>query len=180
MFTIKFKGVALGAPLKEVLSQLKKDFDYVMKHNGYTILEGKFAGYRDCTIYVDAEKDDEIVSTVSVYFPQTDNWNNLFSQYKELKETLTEKYGEPTDCKEKNIKQRPQSVFDEVYGYESNKISQLIKGKIDCHAIFNPSIFGKIKLTMVGYDDSNTGAVLLMYHDQLSQKKKTESADEDL
>ena len=181
MFTIKFKGVTLGTPLREVLPQLKKDFDYVTKYKGYTILEGKFAGYRDCSIYIGAEDDDEIVSVVSVHFPRTGNWDTLLSQYEELKEALTEKYGEPTDCIEKNIKQKSQSGVDEVYGYESNKISQLIKGKIDCHATFKPSIFGEIKLSLVGYEDSNTGAVFLMYCDLLSQKKKTESAyDEDL
>lgn len=179
-FTIKFKGVALGAPLKEVLPQLKRDLEYVMQYHNYTILKGKFAGFNDCVIYIDAVNDDDVVSVINVYFPQTGNWNTLLSQYKELKEALTEKYGEPADCIEKNIKQKFQSGADEVYGYKSNKISQLIKGKIDCHAIFKPSIFGEIKLSLVGYEDSNTGAVSLMYCDLLSLKGKTESADEDL
>lgn len=180
MFTIKFKGVALGAPLEDILPQLEKDSEYVMTYEGYTILKGRFAGFYDCTIYIDAANDDDVVSVINVYFPQTDNWNTLLSQYKELKEALTEKYGEPEDCIEKNIKHKYKSNVNEVYGYKPTGISQLIKGKIDCHAIFKPSILGEIKLSLVGYEDSNTGAVSLMYCDLLSLKKKTESADEDL
>ena len=66
------------------------------------------------------------------------------------------------------------------FPHKGGDYSQLIKGKIDCHAIFKPSIFGEIKLSLVGYEDSNTGAVSLMYCDLLSLKGKTESADEDL
>ena len=168
MFTIKFKGVTLGAPLREVLPQLEKDFDYVMSYKGYTILKGKFAGYRDCSIYLNAEDEDEIVSVVSVYLPATNNWNTLYTQYCILKSSLTEKYGEPKECEE------------DLIGRRHNKILDLIYGGISCKATFSASVFGEVKLELFGYENTKEGTVYLMYYDKLSMKKQGEADAEDL
>lgn len=168
MFTIKFKGVSLGSPLKEVLPQLQKDFDYVSTYKGFTILKGKFAGYRDCTIYVGAENEDEIVSLISVYFPTINNWNALYTQYCNLKKSLTEKYGEPYECEE------------DLIGRRQNKILDLINGEISCNTIFSASVMGRVKLSLFGYEDLVEGAVCLTYTDLLSVKKQKEIDDDDL
>lgn len=168
MFTIKFKGVSLGAPLKEVLPQLLKDFDYVSTYRGFTILKGKFAGYRDCSIYVNAENEDEIVSLINVCFPTTNNWNTLYTQYCNLKESLTEKYGEPYECEE------------DLIGRRQNKIIDLINGDISCNTNFSASVMGKVKLSLSGYEDLREGAVCLTYTDLLSVKKQKEIDDDDL
>lgn len=168
MFTIKFKGVTLGAPLQEVLPQLKKDFEYVTTYKGYTILKGKFAGYRDCSIYINAEKKDEIVSGVSVYFPTTSDWNTLYTQYCNLKNSLTEKYGDPIECEENLV------------GRRQDKIRDLINGDISCKTIFGASVLGEVKLGLHGYDDLKEGAVYLMYTDLLSLKKQKDIDADDL
>ena len=168
MFTIKFKGVTLGAPLKEVLPQLEKDFEYITLHKGFTVLKGKFAGYRDCTIYLNAEDEDEIVSAVSVYLPTTNNWNTLYSQYCNLKSSLTEKYGAPQECKE------------DLKGYRHNKILDLIYGDIICESVFGVSVFGDIQLRIFGYEDFKEGSVYLIYRDLLSVKKQNNIDAEDL
>ena len=168
IFTVKFKGVTLGAPLKEVLPQLEKNFEYVMEYKGNTILKGKFAGYRDCTIYVQAEDEDDIVSAVSVFFPTTNNWNTLYTQYRNLKNSLTQKYGEPKECEENLI------------GRRRNKILDLIYGDINCEAVFTPSVFGQIDLKLFGYEDIREGCVYLMYTDLLSLKKQGAADSDDL
>ena len=168
MFTIKFKGVTLGAPLREVLPQLEKDFDYVMSYKGYTILKGKFAGYRDCSIYVGAENDNEIVSVVAVYLPTTSNWNSLYTQYCNLKSSLSQKYGEPKECNE------------DLVGRRQNKILDLIYGDISCKTIFAASVFGEVQLSLSGYEESSEGAILLQYTDLLSLKKQGDIDADDL
>ncbi len=168
MFTIKFKGVTLGVPLREVLPQLEKDFDYVMSYKGYTILKGKFAGYRDCSIYVGAENENEIVSVVGVYLPTTNNWNSLYTQYCNLKSSLIQKYGEPKECNE------------DLIGRRQNKILDLISGDISCKTIFVASVFGEVQLSMFGYEESREGAILLQYTDLLSLKKQGDIDAEDL
>jgi len=168
MFTIKFKGVSLGAPLKEVLPQLMKDFEYVTTYGGFTILKGKFAGYRDCNINIMAENEDDIVSMINVSFPDTNNWNTLYTQYCNLKKSLTEKYGEPIECEE------------DLIGRRQNKILDLIKGDISCETIFISNIFGKIQLKLYGHENTNEGCVWLTYTDLLSSKKQGEIDAEDL
>lgn len=168
MFTIKFKGVTLGAPLKDVLPLLEKDFEYVMSYNGYTILKGKFAGYRDCSIYLNAEDEDEIVSIVAIYLPYTDSWNTLYAQYCNLKSSLAEKYGEPKDCKE------------DLIGRRYNKILDLIHNDISCKTVFGVSVFGEVELGLFGYEGSRKGAVILKYIDLLSIKRQGDVDAEDL
>lgn len=168
MFTIKFKGVTLGAPLRDVLPQLEEEFEYVMKLNGYTILKGKFAGYRDCSIYVGAEYGNEIVSVVGVYLPTTNNWNSLYTQYCNLKSSLIQKYGEPKECNE------------DLVGRRQNKILDLIFGDISCKTIFGASVFGEVQLSLFGYEESRKGAVLLQYIDLLSLKRQQAADSDDL
>ncbi len=178
LYTIKFKGVALGTPLKEVLPQLEQSFRYHTQYDGYTILEGKFAGYDGCSVYIDASEDDEIVSAVMVYFPDTDNWEALCLLYRRLKESLTEKYGEPVDCSEKNLNNNKTS--DEMFGYSRNKIRELIKNNITCETTFGVSAVGLVKLSITGYETSNTAAVYLVYKDVTALEKKHQKVNEDL
>lgn len=46
-------------------------------------------------------KQKDLVSKISVIFPERDTWRELSSNYYSLKEMLTEKYGEPADVTEK-------------------------------------------------------------------------------
>lgn len=69
-------------------------------HKTYAHLEGSFAGYSDCDIYVFTLKSADIVSSVMVEFPYHREWAELSDNYNELKEMLTEKYGNPTKCVE--------------------------------------------------------------------------------
>ena len=115
-----------------------------------------------------AENEDEIVSMISVFFPDTNNWNTLYTQYCNLKKSLTEKYGEPFECEE------------DLIGRRQNKILDLINGDISCETIFISNIFGKIQLKLFGDEYTNRGSVSLTYTDLLSIKKQGEIDAEDL
>jgi hypothetical protein len=65
------------------------------------MLEGDFAGYKDCFIGVSTLEQKDLVSRITVVFPDRDTWTSLSSNYYNLKELLTEKYGEPSEVVEK-------------------------------------------------------------------------------
>ena len=67
--------------------------------DGFAILKGDFATYKDCIIGVVKSKD--LVSQITVTFPERDTWSSLSCNYFSLKEMLTEKYGKPSDYVEK-------------------------------------------------------------------------------
>ena len=59
------------------------------------VLEGDFAGFRQCTVFVYTVRPINLVSLVSVMFPSRETWADLERDYNFLKSILTEKYGDP-------------------------------------------------------------------------------------
>jgi hypothetical protein len=64
-------------------------------------LEGDFASYKNCTVGVSTLKAKDLVCKIKVLFPDLENWSSLSSNYFNLKDMLTEKYGRPAESKEK-------------------------------------------------------------------------------
>lgn len=97
-----FKGIPIDGNLYEYISRLEKSgFKLVEKENGVAMLKGDFAAYKDCIIGVATLKQKDLVSKITVLFPEYDTWSSLSSNYFNLKELLTEKYGEPSESMEK-------------------------------------------------------------------------------
>lgn len=97
-----FKGVPINGKLNEYVLKMKKTgFTHIGTERGIAMLKGDFAGYKSCTIGVATLKQKDLVSKISVIFPEKDTWSTLSSNYFDLKELLTEKYGEPSQVVEK-------------------------------------------------------------------------------
>lgn len=97
-----FKGIPIDGTLNEFTSKLKSDgFDHVGTEDGSAILLGDFAGYKQCLIGAVTLQQKDLVSQVTVIFPENETWSDLSSNYFYLKELLTEKYGEPEKVVEK-------------------------------------------------------------------------------
>lgn len=65
--------------------------------SGISLLEGDFASYKNCIVGVATLKQKDLVSKITVIFPESDTWSGLSSNYYSLQEMLSEKYGKPTD-----------------------------------------------------------------------------------
>ena len=65
------------------------------------MLSGDFAGYKNCMVGVATLKHKDLVSKITVMFPACDTWSSLYGNYFNLKEMLTQKYKEPSNCVEK-------------------------------------------------------------------------------
>lgn len=169
-FAIQFKGITLGGTLKEILPRLLKDYQYLTQVNGTTtVLTGRFAGYNNCLIYVTGVNENDIVDNISVSLPSSEFWNLVYAQYKTLKTSLTEKYGEPIECVEH---------FEKT----DDMISSLINGNTVCTTTFQPhgTAFGEIIIFLSGIQNPKSVSVIISYMDRLAQFIQNEKNKNDL
>ncbi|MCX2679579.1 hypothetical protein OOZ15_06445 [Galbibacter sp. EGI 63066] len=154
---LSFKDVPIDGTLDEYVSKIKKSgFSHLGTEDGTAILNGDFAGYKDCYVGVSTLKQMDLVSKIVVKFPEPNNWSFLSSNYFSLKEMLTEKYGEPSENVEKFDSFEPE-----------DDLSKMIKvglGECKYYAIYETEK-GSIKLSIFG--DISNHSVLLSYFDKL-------------
>jgi hypothetical protein len=99
---LSFKGIPIDGTLAVYVSKMKNSgFIHKGTEDGIAIFDGDFASYKGCIIGASTLKQKDVVSKIVVLFPDRDNWSSLSSNYFNLKELLTEKYGKPSDCVEK-------------------------------------------------------------------------------
>ena len=83
---LSFKGVPIDGTLNEYVQKMKqKGFDYVGTENGIAILTGDFAAYKGCTVGVATLKQEDLVSKITVIFPNCETWAGLANNYYSLK-----------------------------------------------------------------------------------------------
>lgn len=98
---LKFKGVPMDGPVDEFVEKIKgNDLRTTKKSEDVTILNGTFAGYRNCNVFVFPSRKNGYVRMVGVNFDEQNTWFGLYSDYSNLKSMLTKKYGEPAKCEE--------------------------------------------------------------------------------
>ena len=99
---LTFKGVPIDGTLDEYISKMKKSgFSHIGTEDGTAILNGDFAGYKNCYVGVSTLKQKDLVHKIAVIFPDKETWSTLSGNSFDLKKMLTEKYGKPTDVIEK-------------------------------------------------------------------------------
>ena len=98
---LTFKGVPIDGTLNEYVKKMENaGFSYLGQEDGTAMLQGDFAGYKNCIIGVSTLKAVNVVSTIGVIFPFCEDWSSLERNYEGLKSMLTKKYGEPAEVKE--------------------------------------------------------------------------------
>ena len=113
---LTFKGVPIDGTLDEYVSKMKKSgFIHKDTEDETAILEGDFASYKNCIVGVSTLKQKNLVSKIIVVFPDHDTWSSLSSNYFNLKEMLTEKYGNPSECVEKFQSYTPSDDGSKMY-----------------------------------------------------------------
>lgn len=114
---LSFKGVPIDGTLAEYVLKMKKGgFTHTQTKDGLAILEGDFASYKSCYVGVSTLKTKDLVCKIVVLFPDRDTWSTLSSNYFNLKEMLTEKYGSPSEVVEKfDSRSQPDDDGDKMY-----------------------------------------------------------------
>lgn len=167
-----FKGVPIDGTLEEYVSQMKKSgFIHLGTDDGIAILNGDFAGYKDCTIGVSTLKQIDLVHSIAVIFSDKETWSTLSSNYFELKTMLTEKYGKPSVVLEK---------FDnDLQPRDDN--SKMYEVKFDRCKYYSiwETEKGDIQLS-IEHNNVTSCFVKLAYFDKINNNKIKSSAINDL
>lgn len=170
---LSFKGVPINGTLKEYTdAMMKAGFHYEGTQDGISLLTGDFAGHKGCIIGVSTLKSCDVVSHIAVIFPNKDTWSAVLSDYETLKSMLTEKYGYPSDSKEK---------FTDYVGDYSNVLVMIAlkEDKYEWYTTFSTEL-GDIELSIIKRTKYNTAAVRLSYYDKANSDKVRQSAMDDL
>ena len=170
---LSFKGVPIDGTLKAYTdAMIKAGFHYEGTYDGVAALSGDFAGHKGCTIGVYTLKNLDVVSFISVLFPDQETWTSLKSEYETLKSMLTEKYGEPEESKE--------FFTTHIGNYENFLVMHALKEeKFEWYTNFSTEL-GTIKLTISEGEEYSTGRVVLVYMDKANGEKVRNAAMDDL
>lgn len=152
-----FKGIPINGTLESFIEKMQeKDFTLINKNNSSAMMEGTFAGYNDCKIFINPSIITKQITNILVIFPPNRTWTFTNYTYEHLKQMLTKKYGEPSLCNEKFLT-NTQPTNDE------EKFKALTKQKCFYTTFFNTEL-GFINLE-ISYDDAIGAFTKLIYID---------------
>ena len=93
---LTFKGVPIDGTLSEYVKKMKSaGFEYLEGGIDYAVLQGDFAGFKDCNVLIYTLDAINVVSKICVLFPECNVWSSLEQNYNLLKSMLSQKYGVP-------------------------------------------------------------------------------------
>lgn len=167
-----FKGVPIDGTLNEYVSKMKQSgFTLIGTEDGVAMLKGDFAAYKGCVIGVATLKGKDLVSKITVIFPEQETWSSLSSNYYNLKELLTEKYGEPSEIVEKfDTYSEPDDNGDRMHAVKMDNCKYYTT-----YELKNGSI-------QISIDHQNVMScfVTLTYFDKINSEKVRQKAIDDL
>lgn len=169
---LTFRGVPITGTLNEYVSKMEKNgFTLIGKEDGTAILQGDFAAYKDCIIGVATLSQKDLVSKITVIFPERRTWASLSANYYNLKELLTEKYGEPSEVVEKfDTRIEPKD--------DNSKMHEVRMNRSKYHTTFELEN-GSIRLSIEN-DRFMTCFVMLSYFDKINSEIIRQRALDDL
>lgn len=166
---MKFKGIPMEGTLQSFTNKLKaKGYTPIDTQDDLSLLEGEFAGYKNCTIGVVADKSG-MICKVSVVFPEMEKWGDLEKCYMNYKAMLKEKYGKPEDC----VEHFQNSYVDDDF----SKIHELKMDKCKYYSTFTCEE-GSIQLEITHLN--LTCFVRISYFDNANQDNLRKQIIEDL
>jgi len=169
---LTFKGVPIDGTLAGYVAKMKLNgFTHISSEAGLALLKGDFAGYKACTVGVTTLKDLDLVYKVVVLFPEKPTWSTLSGDYFNLKQMLTEKYGEPAEVTEE---------FQSAYQPEDDK-SKMYEVQFDrCkYKSIWQTDKGQIQMS-ISHTDISSCYVILAYFDEINSEKIRKNAKDDL
>lgn len=171
---LKFKGVPIDGKLEDFVSRMKrKGFKHVGTQDDTEIMQGDFADFKECTVYVTTLDNKDLVSRIAVTFPEQDQWEYLHGDYKHLKGLLTEKYGKPSSCTEKfqsSYGSGPKDDGDKMYEVKFDRCKYETRFTTDNGEI----------ILWIEHDGVSSCYVMLSYKDKENGNVIREHAKEDL
>jgi hypothetical protein len=166
-----FKGVPIDGTLIDYVSKMKQNgFTLIATNDGVAMLKGDFAAYKDCVIGVATLKQKDLVSKITVVFPELETWSLLSSNYYSLKDMLTEKYGKPAKIVEDFQNDDPKD--------DGSKMDAVKFDKCKYYTTFKTEK-GTIQLS-IEHNGVTSCFVLLSYFDNINSEIIKAKAKDDL
>ncbi|MBD5230039.1 MAG: hypothetical protein HDS69_08420 [Bacteroidales bacterium] len=169
---LTFKGVPIDGTLEDFVSEMEKaGFTYIAEENGAAVLQGDFAGFKECNIYVATLHGMDIVNAITVIIPSRTDWSDIEQKYRMLNELLTEKYGEPAENTEE---------FHSYLDPRSNhdKLRALVMDNCDFKTVYDTP---KGKITVFIDSEHGLGSFLhLKYSDKINSDNLRSKVIDDL
>jgi len=167
-----FKGVPINGTLNEYVSKMKQNgFSQIKTEDGVALLRGDFAAYKNCTVGVATLKQKDLVSKITVLFPESDTWSSLSGNYFSLKDMLTQKYGKPSECVEKfDTYSKPSDDGDRMHEVKMDRCKYYTTYETDK---------GSIQLS-IEHESVVSCYVVLSYYDKINSDIIKEKAIDDL
>lgn len=161
---LEFKGIPLDGKLSDFVSKLSKEgFTFKEYARDYVaVMEGNFAG-NNATIYILSTQKSKIVWKVAVNYDKKESWSSLKSDYYNMKELFTKKYGDTNKHYE---------FFSKPY-YEGDGYELQALRKEKCHYIS----FYDLPLGKALVEISQFGHIQIGYEDNINYKLKKEEEE---
>lgn len=170
-----FKGVPIDGTVNSFVQKMKqKGFTAVTNDGQTAMMNGAFAGYKNCNVGIYRAIEKDLVFRVAVFFETEKQWSMLERTYFALKEMLTKKYGKPSFCIEE---------FDSYSQPKDDMIKMLYAEQDKCkygteYETDEGSIVLNIAHVKVEYKDFCY--VTLIYTDNTNFSTAEKSASDDL
>ncbi|MBN8670438.1 MAG: hypothetical protein J0L80_07110 [Chitinophagales bacterium] len=169
---LSFKGVPIDGTLASYVSKMKAvGFTHKLTKGGMALLDGEFASYKNCHIGVSTLKAKDIVYKIAVIFPERETWSELSTNYYNLQELLTEKYGRPSETVEDfQSTVQPKDDSDRMYEVKFDRCNYFTTYETEK---------GTIQLS-IGHDGVIRCYVKLLYVDKINGETVKKQALDDL
>lgn len=116
-------------------------------------------------------KEKDLVSKITVIFPEQETWSSLSSNYYNLKELLTEKYGEPSEIIEKfDTYSEPDDNSDRIHAVKMDNCKYYTTYELEN---------GSIQIS-IDHQSVMSCFVKLTYFDKINSEKIRQKAIDDL
>ena len=170
---LTFKGIPITGTLEDFAQKMEaKGFKKTFSDTTGVVLEGEFAGYSGCQIYVIKIPNRNIVYRVDVGFPKESSWARLEKEYNQFKDMLTNKYGKPTSHSE-TFKEGVLAFSDAA------KMRSLKVGNCDYWTQWEVDN-GYIQVEIVPITNTDNGYISLTYYDKINGALADKAKEDDL
>ena len=170
---LTFKGIPITGTLESFAQKMEaKGFKKIDSDKTCVVLEGEFAGYSGCRIFVHKVPNRDIVHKVVVVFPEKSSWARLEEEYNKFKGMLTNKYGEPSLHSE-TFKEGASTFSDYA------KMSSLKAGNCAYWSAWKVEN-GVIQVQIVSLPNTDDGYICLVYFDEINDALADKAKADDL
>lgn len=162
---LKFKGIPIEGSIDAFENKLvAQGYKQYMRNDPGHVLEGTFAGVKNCHIFIFCTQKTRQIWKAAVAFPSESSWQDARTSYDKFCAQFKQKYGEPTNTYEYFV-----SPYELDDGFEFQAISAG-KGYYCMHWAFPE---GDIAVK-IGALNSLEGYVILEYEDRAGANLKNE------